>query len=291
MMQERHLFFGLLSGCLALLLALNAGATPLLETLPNGLKVRADYQPGSAGRPAVLLLHGFLQTHEFPTVQRLSDSLQELGYPVFRPTLSLGIDGRRRSLPCEAIQNHSLDEAVAEIGFWVDWLVQHGHSQVVLIGHSSGSIMEIAYLRQPRPEVKKAILISLTYFGQDTSLFQGGGKSHDRLRAEQLQAAGDTALHPFRLAYCKEYVSTAAQALSYYAWDKARVLQTLAGLQVPVEVVIGSADSRMNEAWKKALAEQGVSLSIIDGADHFFDAEHEFDLLDRIEVLLQGRAR
>ena len=99
-------------------------------------------------KPAVLLLHGFLQTRDFPTVATLARGLRDAGYPVLSPTLSLNIPNRSQSLACEAIHRHSLDDDIGEIARWVDWLKSHGHRSIVLIGHSFGSLQLLAYLCQ-----------------------------------------------------------------------------------------------------------------------------------------------
>ena len=49
---------------------------------------------------------------------------------------------------------------------------------------------------------------------------------------------------------------------------------------------MGSKDNRFTEGWKAKLAERGLSIVSIEGANHFFDREHEFDLLDEVQRLL-----
>lgn len=51
-----------------LLLPLFARPEPVSLKLGSGIAAVADYQPGAADRPAVMILHGFLQTHHFHTV-------------------------------------------------------------------------------------------------------------------------------------------------------------------------------------------------------------------------------
>ncbi len=80
-----------------------------LEVAP-GLTAAAAYWQGEADMPPVLIAHGFLQTREFPTVSRLAESLADFGYSVLKPSLSLGIDRRTKSLACEAIHTHSMQQ-------------------------------------------------------------------------------------------------------------------------------------------------------------------------------------
>jgi len=137
--------------CLTLALApVSAHAAIVRLEMRPGIDASAEYLAGLRNKPAVLLLHGFLQTREFPTVATLARGLQDAGYPVLTPTLSLGIPNRAQSLACEAVHRHSLDEDVAEIARWVDWLKSHGHRSIVLIGHSFGSMQLLAYLQPGR---------------------------------------------------------------------------------------------------------------------------------------------
>ena len=122
----------------------------------------AEYLVGERNKPAVLLLHGFLQTREFPTVATLARGLHDAGYTVLSPTLSLNIPNRKQSLACEAVHRHSLDDDVAEIGRWVNWLKSRGHRAIVLLGHSFGSLQLLAYLSaKPDAAVKGYIGTSL----------------------------------------------------------------------------------------------------------------------------------
>ncbi len=277
---------------LLLLLGLTGGpavrAAEVQLAMPGGQTALADYLPGEPGRPAVLILHGFLQTHHFPTVRRLADALnEEEGLPVLTPTLTLGIDGRRSSLACEAVQSHTMEGDVAEVAAWVEWLKRRGHRRVVLVGHSTGSVMVAAYLEEAPAEVEKAILISLTHFGPDQAVFR---KETRRALARARSAVGTPAageLATYPIAYCRGYVSTAGRVLSYYAWNAPRVLRALARTRVPVHVIIGTDDERMGEAWVGALeALPRVRVRKVEGADHFFDAEHEFGLLETVLTCL-----
>lgn len=101
--------------------------------LPSGKIVNADLHVGKSAQPAVLILHGFLQTSTFPTIASTVDALSTAGYTVLAPTLSLGITRRNKSLSCEAVHLHTLDDDAAEVAFWVRWLMQKGHSRIVLV--------------------------------------------------------------------------------------------------------------------------------------------------------------
>lgn len=271
-------------GLLCLLCLLSSGYSPFLfakvveTTLPNGVMVTADFRPGKPGMPTVLLVHGFLQTREFQTVSRLADDLALAGFSTLAPTLSLGISRRARSLPCEAIHRHTMEQDVAEIGFWMNWLAQNHPGPVVLIGHSYGSLQSLIYAAgEPAPRLRQMIGLSLVDAERQTDQ-----QSEARLMADvkQRMSRGDKNLISHPLGYCKQYVSTPQSYYSYARWSRSEILRLLRKNKVPLEVIMGGGDDRMGEDWIAKLRTSGNNVRMIPGANHFFDAEHEFDVLD-----------
>ena len=246
----------------------------------------ADYRVRDADKPAVLVLHGFLQTRSFSTVARLTDALTDAGYTTLTPTLSLGIHRRVQSLACEAIHTHRMESDVAEIAMWVDWLVAQGHREVMLVGHSTGSVTELAYLAgEPNPAVQRAVLVSLVPFGEARLNYETEAMAQ---RARQALAEGRDSLDSFGLAYCREYPARPSAFLSYYDWSNARITRALGKVGTPLVVIVGTNDQRMTATWFQALDASGADVVRIEGANHFFDDMYEFDLLDAtLEALAQ----
>lgn len=263
--------------CLTLALAsVSAHATIVRLEMRPGIGASAEYLAGLHNKPAVLLLHGFLQTREFPTVATLARGLQDAGYPVLTPTLSLGIPSRTQSLACEAVHRHSLDEDVAEIARWVDWLKSRGHRSIVLIGHSFGSMQLLAYLTAgPNAAVKGYIGASLIEVQIGTTL-RAALITQLESRAQRRQRD----LVTQHVSYCRKYRSTPEALLSYVRWDQARTLAALKQSPVNVKLVMGDADDILGHGWLKALQHVQTPMAIVKGANHFMDGEHEFDLLE-----------
>src|SRR5574340_86391 len=253
-----------------------------LEMHP-GIPASAEYLAGQADRPAVLLLHGFLQTRAFSTVAALARGLHDAGYAVLSPTLSLGIPGRNKSLACEAVHAHSLDDDVAEIARWVAWLKSRGHSRIALVGHSFGSMQLLAYLAgRPDPAVKAYIGASLIEAQVDADSRTGLiGKLERQVRDRQ------RTLVTARLSFCKNYPSTPQALLSYVRWDQPRTLAALKQSPVRTQLIMGDADELLGHDWIKSLDEVKVPMVIVQGANHFMDGEHEFDLLERTLEFLE----
>lgn len=272
---------------LAALLAPLAGWAETVESrLPSGLVAVAEYRPGKAGYPVVLLLHGFMQTRNSPPMNRLAEALSDAGYGILVPTLSLGINRRAKSLSCEAVHPHGFQDNLGELGHWVDWLGARARQKLVLVGHSSGSQLVLAYVAgTPSPLVRAAILTSIGPLYLDPV-------EYGKARAEKAPEPGKPApLRRFTIAYCqKNYVSSVPAYLSYAEWDEERMLDSLGKARVPVEIVIGSNDQVFQPGWSARLRKVRAPVSVIEGAGHFFDGEHEFDLFDRVSAIL-GRMR
>lgn len=242
-----------------------------------GIQASAEYLDGARDKPAILLLHGFLQTRDFPTVTTLAHGLRDADYPVLSPTLSLNIPNRSQSLACEAIHRHSLDDDVGEIARWVGWLKSRGHRSIVLVGHSFGSLQLLAYLNaQPDSAVKG-------YFGAALIETRIGKTAHATLIA-QLKTQAQRGRHTLvnqQLSFCRKYLSTPDALSSYVRWDQPRTLAALKKSPVRMQLVMGDADEIMGVSWIKALQQAQLPVVIVPGANHFMDGEHEFDLLEQ----------
>lgn len=268
-----------------------AHAATVEQEMRPGIRASAGYLVGERSKPAVLLLHGFLQTREFPTVATLARGLHDTGYTVLSPTLSLSIPNRTQSLACEAVHKHSLDDDIAEIGRWVNWLKSRGHRSIVLVGHSYGSLQLLAYLsRKPDAAVTGYIGASLVEAQIGTSARpELIAKLEDRIQNRQ------RALFTHSLSFCRKYPSTPEGLLSYVRWDQARVLAALRQSPVEARLIMGDADTMLGGGWLQALQHVQTPMVIVKGANHFMDGEHEFDLLDHtlnfLATLQQGPSR
>jgi len=263
------------------LVTFGAQANIITATLPTGIEASADYREGDRSQPAVLVLHGFMTTSEFNTVQSIVNQLDELGYTVLAPTLSLNINHRTASLPCSAIHTHTFEGDVAEIDYWVEWLVRHGHPHVILIGHSTGSLQLVAYAaNHPNSAIEKVVATSLVNTHQYTP---PAIIDEEKGIAATLNKQTPPPLHPYHLVFCNDYTATPASYLSYIRWSRDEVLHALAKRHVPVVVIMGGNDKRFGPDWISSMKRTGITVKVIPGATHFFDTTHEFELLDELE--------
>jgi pimeloyl-ACP methyl ester carboxylesterase len=271
---------------LLLLLPQAAAAERARIELGTGLTAQAEYLSGKPSLPAVLVLHGFLQTHDFPTVATLARGLNDSGYTVLAPTLSLGVPNRKQSLACEAVHRHSLDQDLDEIDRWVKWLTSRGHRRIVLMGHSFGSMQLLAYLvGKPDPAVRGYIAASLI----ETQI---GATPRAELiaRLEDAVARGDQQLVNQPVSYCKKYPSSPGAVLSYVRWDQTRILKALSAYKGAKLLIMGDADAVIGRKWLSTLQQSRTPMALVKGAGHFMDGEHEFDLLEHSLSLLKNIA-
>lgn len=285
-MQASKLTHGIASLLLlaAFLVPIAARADTVDIKFSSGLIGMADYRAGKPDFPAILLLHGFLQTRNSPPMNRLADALADAGYPVLVPTISLGISRRNKSLSCEAVHKHTLQDDVKEVDRWVNWLGEHGYKKIILIGHSSGSKDLVAYLSgAPKSGVERAILVSIVPIYVDA-------EEYSKVHSEKPPAPGQAApsLRRFTIAYCKSnYAATLSAYLSYADWTGEIIMGRLRKINVPVDIVLGSKDQVLPTGWQAQLMRGRAPVHLIDGAGHFFDGEYEFELSDRVIEILK----
>jgi dienelactone hydrolase len=273
----------LLLSVVAVAYSVNSSALDVELPLPGGSVATADYMQRSSGDQALVVLHGFLQSNRFLATQNIAEGLAGLGYTVLAPNLTLGTSRRRQSMDCAAAHVHTLAQDRAEIKHWIDWLQSKGFDRIVLVGQSWGSRHAVDYQSHTRDSRVQAIIgISLV---RDRA---SGGKRNATLADARRHLRSDpTALHDYPLNFCQRYASTAASYLSYAEFDDQRTLQSISRLEVPVHVILGSADKRYDAGWVQALRKAGAKITIIAGANHFFSAMHEFDLNDRLADVLK----
>ena len=270
--------------CIFLSLLSTSISAEIVKLENNNMVIVADYLEGTDKKNPVIILHGLLQTHEFSTVNRLATTLNESGYTVVSPTLSLGISNRKQSLSCEAIHTHSMDSDTAELKQWINWLQKKSGKKVNIIGHSAGGPTVLNYLEKNKNDiVKHVILISLAYYASGPTAYET--KEHEKMAHEHIMSTPGQ-IHNYALNYCKNYPSYAENFLSYYKWNTDKVSEVVGKFSHIISIIIGTEDKRIDSNWRINLNKKHHNVISIDGANHFFDQSHEFDLNDTIESLL-----
>lgn len=249
---------------------------------------KARYLEGHEDQPVLLFLHGYLATHEFPLIQNLQDYFSFEGYPSLAPTLSLQIPLRENSLNCSSLHLHTLEQDLAEIDGWIQWLKAKGHQQIILIGHSAGSIQLLEYMAtMPDPSVSKVILTSLLFL--DPNQFNISKQDIDRA-GQKIHNQDDTP-DTYSFIFCvNNYLATPQSFLSYLTLTYARILESIESLKVPTFMVMGSKDDRLGqpiEDWITRLKQTSSKIYVLEGANHFFSGEHEYILQHSLQKIIE----
>lgn len=271
-----------------LFLSLPALAQPVEARLPSGIVATANYHTGLAARPAVLMLHGFLQTWHSPPMSSLASNLASRGYTVLSPTMSLNINRRNQSMACDAVHTHTMEGEVAEVTFWVNWLNNKGFKDIALIGFSStGNIAALLYsTRKPNPAIKQVILTSLNPLFADASERQSLLGTTGTMRPKHSKE-----LEHVSLGYCKKnFTATLNSYRSYAVYDNSNILEIIRNTRVPTEIILGSADTIIPANWPAQInaLNSHNTLTTIENANHFFDDTSEFDLAETVENILKN---
>lgn len=273
-----------------LLVSSQSYAQLVSEKLPSsGLHANAEYVKGDPKKPAVLILHGFLVTNEFHTVVAMGKALQAMGVTTLSPTLTLGIDQRAESVRCQSIHTHTLENDIDELNAWVQWLKAQGHEKIILIGHSSGSVELLEYMNKYADSAISSVIFTSMFYLSGKEL---GSRQDDFVAAQEMVQTGKKRPRNYHLLFCKgDYTATPESFLSYAQLNRDYVLSSLKALKVPTFTIMGGADKRYQSVgrdWLKALEQANTRLIIVEGANHFFSSEYEFDLQDQIVAIVEN---
>lgn len=143
-----------------LLLNLNAYAQDV-SLQYKGLTLNANLEKTSnwSTGPVVLMTHGTLAHNKMEIMSTLQNLLKDQGVSSLAINLSLGLDNRQGFYDCTVPHSHKHEDAVNEIGLWLNWLQQQGVKQVVLLGHSRGGNQTAWYATEhDSPLIKKSFL-------------------------------------------------------------------------------------------------------------------------------------
>ena len=257
--------------------------------LPGTKVATATWIEGSKAHPAIIVLHGFLQTRTFRATSNIIEGLSSQGYAILGPNLSLGISSRQQSMQCKAAHQHTFGGDLKEIQLWVRWLKAKGFKSFIIVAHSWGSKHGLGFSNSfPEVPVKAVIAISLI----PPSIAKVAQDKQISYAQKQL-ANKSASLQKYKLSYCKQFTSTPASYLSYASWGKKKIISNLLKLEkrkVPVYVILGSSDRRVSADWIATMKKHS-KLIVVKGANHFFSSVHELELTDKLEAILGKMAQ
>lgn len=288
--------------CLILAMANAASLAQADEvTLPyKGLTLNADLTlaPGKAAADEVILLtHGSLAHRDMETIATLRKLLNERGYNTLAINLSLGLDNRHGMYDCKTTHRHKNDDAVDEIGVWMDWLKGKGAKSVTLLGHSRGGAQTALYAAERDSPLLNAVVLlaPATAENNNAASYQRRFKNDlaptlNKARKLIQQRKGDTVLQRTSLINCADTAVTAEAFASYY--DGGSRLDTphlLPKISKPTLVLVAEKDDVVVGLEKKIAPLTGTQVQVvtISGADHFFRDLNADEAVDAVDAFLK----
>lgn len=259
-------------------------ATPALaETIEidhNGLTLNAELQlaEGSTLADGVLVLtHGTLAHSGMELIVALQELFVDYGINTLAVNLSYGIDNRTPAMyDCAVPARHTMQDAVAEIAAWQDWLDSQDAGPRWMMGHSRGGNQTAQYTLSDPERVTAQILLAPATWDLEKTL-SGYQKRYNADVTELLAKAeamdASAMMDGVSMLYCEGSGATAASLLSYYGnypnYDTPTVLNQT---DTPTLVIAGTLDDVVADLPEKManVTRDNIELVEVEDADHFF---------------------
>lgn len=282
----------------------SVSAAEEIKQTHNGLTLNANLVMADGADfsgKMVLLTHGTLTHAGRSTYANLQDLLAQRGVSSLAPNLSLGVNDRHGEYDCKTPHRHRHQDAVDEIGLWLDWLKTQGATQVTLMGHSRGGNQTARFsVEHPESVIKSVVLIAPQTWDYNTLVTEYEAKSGQSIdpifkKAQDLVKAGkgDTLINNIDFMYCKDTSASANAVVSYYQNDpKMDTPSLLKKATLPTLVVIGSADTVVADLEEKMqdVNNEQVQTTVIEDADHFFRDFFAEDVADQSVEFIESQS-
>lgn len=255
------------------------------------------YNHSKDSKLAAIQIHGFtgdFYTHKF--IKQIQNTLYD------KNISSVSIQTRGTGIQTEIIKKgrekerwigsfyEKLEEAHLDISAWVKYLLDQGNEDIILIGHSLGTIKAVRYLFEGEYSDKIAKLILLAPFDKNGYMVRHSGdklKPHIDFASKMVKEGRGEEIIP------EDYEDFALSYQTFLSWYKDTDLSNmfdfyrygrydfpiLGKINIPVQVNVGDKDefffipeiSSIEDA-KKSLAEniKDLDLNIIEGAEHCY---------------------
>ncbi len=263
------------------------------RTLVGSFEAAAS--PGSAQR-LVLMVHGTMGHRDMDVMRRFRKLLAERGQATLAISLSLGVERREGMFDCGLPSRHRAEDALAEIGAWLDWAAAQGARRVALLGFSRGGQQAAWFAaEQGHPALARLVLLAPIFATDAARRYEA---RFGRLLAPLLAEArarvaagrGTELLREVGFLNCERTDASAQSFLSYYApAPSADPDATLARVAVPTLVVVAGGDEVVPGLERRLahLADgRRLRLVTIAGSDHFFHDLYGEDAADAIAAFL-----
>ncbi|MDP2196868.1 MAG: alpha/beta hydrolase [Rhodocyclaceae bacterium] len=289
---------------LSLLLGAHAAFADSREiVLPHGnleLTGKLEIAPGKTlADGAVLMLHGNMAHADMEIMRMFRSQLRKAGFTTLAINLSLNQTRRQGMQGCDEPLTHRVEDALPELGAWLDWLAQQGARGVTLLGFSRGGHQVAWFLAaRPHPLVRSAVLLA-PLVGRDGTAperYQARyGKPLEPLlqqaRAHAAAGNANALLDQVGFLSCPAARVSAAAFLSHYALaEQHDTPALLPRTRVPTLIVVAGGDeiARDTEArFRPRVDDRRLQMVVVPGADHFFNDLFGEDAAEAVVAFLR----
>ena len=286
-----------ITSALILLLLAQIGAAAEVTLDHNGLTLNANLEMATDkdfSDGMVLILHGMMGHNRMELVESSQQILLENDFSSLAINLGLDLDNRHGFIDCEVPHTHLQQDAITELGLWVDWLRQKGVDNIALMAHSRGANQAMVYAAEHLdPEVRHVVLLAPGADDVKDSYEKRYGPVFDsnvsRMQERISLGKGDEPVSNIDFWFCPRAEVTPYSFISYYGPDsKYRQFHKYLGMiDAPVLVIAGSADERfpnIPEQIGPMVDNEGLFLSVIEDAGHFF---RDLNIDEAMEAMIE----
>jgi pimeloyl-ACP methyl ester carboxylesterase len=266
------------------------------------LNANLSLAPGrSLSDGVVLITHGTQAHSGLELMRGLQESLLERGRNSLAINLSFGVDDRHGLWDCGVPSRYRHEDAIGEIGAWVEWLESRGANDLVLMAHSRGGSQSLWYAAEHDSETIKSLVLLAPGLSTPEREIETYRKRFDKdllpllTRAQTLvtEGRGNTLLEgvPF-LVICPETSVSASSFVSFYADDARRdTPYWLNKVNKPILIIAGSADTIVPELPERVapfVDGERVRLETVEMAGHFFRDLNLYDAVDAAVAFVES---
>jgi len=275
-----------------------------VELKINGVVAFGDLvepDDGALEKGVLLITHGTLAHKDMEIISALQSALKERGIASLAHSLTLGVTRREGMYDCATAHTHKHEDAVAEIGAWVNWLKANGAGPISVLGHSRGG-NQVAWFaaEQDKSRINALVLLAPMTRGPSSDAAADYKKQYkvelgpllSKASAFVAGGSGATLMALPGFIYCPNSKVSAASIVSYYGKEPRRDTPALLPkIKVRVLVIAGSADTVVPHVAERVrpLADGvKIQLKIIEDAGHLFNDFYIEDAADLVAEFLNG---